>query len=35
MAFMWIVGVGYRWVVVDTSLAPAHPIELPTPTPHA
>jgi hypothetical protein len=27
MCFVWIVGIGYRWTVIDPSLKPTHPIE--------
>jgi hypothetical protein len=33
MALVWIVGVGYRWTVIDTSLKPTHPIAPPTTVP--
>jgi hypothetical protein len=33
LAFMWIVGVGYRWVCIDTSLKPAQPIQPPSSVP--
>jgi hypothetical protein len=26
MCFVWIVGIGYRWTVIDTSLKPAQPL---------
>lgn len=33
MCFVWIVGVGYRWIVIDTDLKPTHPIAPPPLTP--
>jgi hypothetical protein len=32
-ALVWIVGVGYRWTVIDTSLKPTHPIMPPSRVP--
>jgi hypothetical protein len=29
MCLVWIVGAGYRWTVIDTSLQPEHPIAQP------
>lgn len=29
MALVWLVGIGYRWTVIDTSLQPTHPIAQP------
>jgi hypothetical protein len=29
MCMVWIVGVGYRWTTIDTSLEPTHPIAQP------
>jgi hypothetical protein len=34
MCFVWIVGVGYRWTVIDTSLKPSQPLP-PTEVPPA
>jgi hypothetical protein len=34
MALIWIVGVGYRWTVIDTALKPSHPIYPPSAVPH-
>jgi hypothetical protein len=34
MCMVWIVGVGYRWTVIDTNLHPAHPIVPPARPPH-
>jgi hypothetical protein len=31
LAFAWLVGIGYRWIVIDPSLKPTHPIEMPEP----
>lgn len=33
LCFVWIVGVGYRWIVIDTNLKPTHPIAPPPLTP--
>jgi hypothetical protein len=33
MCLVWIVGVGYRWTVIDTSLSVAHPIMPPSAVP--
>ncbi|HTI78947.1 MAG TPA: hypothetical protein VL614_00700 [Acetobacteraceae bacterium] len=33
MALVWIVGVGYRWTTIDTSLKPTHPITPPSTVP--
>lgn len=33
LCFAWIVGVGYRWIVIDTNLKPTHPIAPPPLTP--
>jgi hypothetical protein len=33
LAFVWIVGVGYRWVCIDLSLKPDHPIYPPSGVP--
>lgn len=35
IAFCWIVGVGYRWVVIDASASIEHPIVEPEPPPVA
>jgi hypothetical protein len=32
MAFIWVVGVGYRWTTIDTDLKPTHPIVIPPST---
>jgi hypothetical protein len=29
LCFVWVVGVGYRWVSIDPSLTPSHPIRMP------
>ena len=29
LCFVWIVGVGYRWTVIDTSLSAEHPMAPP------
>jgi basic salivary proline-rich protein 1/2 len=34
MCMVWIVGVGYRWTVIDASLKPTHPIMPPSAVPH-
>jgi hypothetical protein len=33
LAFVWIVGVGYRWVCIDLDLEPTHPIVPPSTVP--
>ncbi|HEY1430773.1 MAG TPA: hypothetical protein VGF39_03975 [Stellaceae bacterium] len=30
--FIWVVGVGYRWTTIDTSLKPEHPVVIPPST---
>ena len=30
MCFMWLVGIGYRWTVIDCDLKPSHPISPPS-----
>jgi len=32
LCFVWVVGIGYRWTVIDPSLQPSHPIVLPPST---
>jgi hypothetical protein len=31
LCFVWVVGIGYRWTVLDPDLKPSHPIEEPEP----
>jgi len=35
MAFVWIVGVGYRWTTIDADLKPTHPMIPPSTVPEA